>query len=186
MIYTLCGSTRFPDAFALANAHLSMMGHVVIGLGLYGHADEPRGARFLTSDGDESTPEKQGLDQLHFRKIDLSDAIYVVNVGGYVGSSTKREIAYAEQHGKTVEWMFPPVTVVEAAQGRVDDLERVIDVMKEAAARILPRLRRLVDRDADAHDRDTARDEIRQIAEHIRRGCPIPEPTPTGGADAHA
>jgi len=56
MIYTLCGSTRFPDAFALANMHLSMMGHVVIGLGLLGHADEPRGARFLTSDGNEETP----------------------------------------------------------------------------------------------------------------------------------
>lgn len=107
-VYTLCGSTRFPDAFALANMHLSMMGHIVISIGLAGHADEPRGARFLTSDGDESTPEKQGLDQLHFRKIDLSDAIFVVNPGGYVGSSTKREIAYAESRGIAVEWLFPP------------------------------------------------------------------------------
>lgn len=106
-VTTLCGSTRFPDAFALANMHLSLRGRVVIGLGMQGHADEPRGARFLTSDGDESKPEKQGLDQLHFRKIDLSDGIYVCNVGGYVGSSTRREIAYAEKHGKTVEWMFP-------------------------------------------------------------------------------
>ncbi|CAB4906245.1 unannotated protein [freshwater metagenome] len=103
---TLCGSTRFPDAFALANMHLSLQGHVVIGLGMSGHADEPRGARFLTSDGDESRPEKQGLDRLHFRKIDLSDAIYVVNVGGYIGSSTRREIAYAERSAKGVWWMF--------------------------------------------------------------------------------
>ncbi|HEY4452354.1 MAG TPA: hypothetical protein VGN13_12265 [Solirubrobacteraceae bacterium] len=107
IVTTLCGSTRFPDAFALANMHLSLEGRIVIGLGMLGHADEPRGARFLTSDGDESTPEKQGLDQLHFRKIDLSDGIYVVNVGGYVGSSTNREIEYAMAHGKTVEWMFP-------------------------------------------------------------------------------
>lgn len=107
IVTTLCGSTRFPDAFALANMHLSLQGRIVIGLGMLGHADEPRGARFLTSDGDESTPEKQGLDQLHFRKIDLSDGIYVVNVGGYVGSSTKREIAYATAQGKTVEWLFP-------------------------------------------------------------------------------
>jgi hypothetical protein len=106
-IVTLCGSTRFPDAFALANAHLSMMGNLVISVGLCGHADEPRGARFLTSDGDESTPEKQRLDRLHYRKIDLADAIYVVNVGGYVGSSTRREIAYAQARGKAVEWMFP-------------------------------------------------------------------------------
>lgn len=107
-VYTLCGSSRFPEAFHLVNAHLSMQGHVVISLGLFGHADEPRGARFLTSDGDESTPEKTALDQLHFRKIDLSDAIFVVNVGGYVGSSTKREIAYAEANGKQVEWLFTP------------------------------------------------------------------------------
>ena len=113
LVTTLCGSTRFPDAFALANMHLSLQGRIVIGLGMQGHADDPRGARFLTSDGDESKPEKRGLDVLHFRKIDLSDTIYVVNVGGYVGSSTRREIAYAESQGKTVEWMFPVVREVE-------------------------------------------------------------------------
>ncbi len=106
-VITLCGSTRFPDAFALANMHLSLKGNIVIGLGMLGHADQPTGARFLTSDGDESKPEKQGLDQLHFRKIDLSDGVYVCNVGGYVGSSTRREIAYARERGKTVEFMFP-------------------------------------------------------------------------------
>lgn len=107
MIYTLCGSSRFPEAFHLANAHLSLCGHIVISLGLFGHADEPCGAQFLTSDGDETTPEKIGLDQLHFRKIDLADAIFVVNFGGYIGSSTKREIAYAQSKGKAIEWMFP-------------------------------------------------------------------------------
>jgi hypothetical protein len=104
---TLCGSSRFPEAFGLANMHLSLMGHVVIGLGMYGHSDEPRGARFLTSDGDEKTPEKKGLDRLHLVKIDISDSIYVVNVGGYVGESTRREIAHARSAGKAVEWMFP-------------------------------------------------------------------------------
>lgn len=106
-VYTLCGSSRFPDAFHLANAHLSLCGHIVISLGCFGHADQPVGARFLTSDGNEATPEKQALDQLHFRKIDVSDAIFVINVGGYVGSSTKREIAYAISQGKAVEYMFP-------------------------------------------------------------------------------
>lgn len=105
-VYTLCGSSRFPEAFHLVNAHLSMMGHVVISLGLFGHADQPTGAKFLTSDGDEKTDEKRNLDQLHFRKIDLSDAIFVINVGGYVGSSTKREVAYAQSLGKKVEYLF--------------------------------------------------------------------------------
>jgi hypothetical protein len=96
--------------------HLSLQGHIVIGLGMLGHADEPRGARFLCSDGDEGTPEKRGLDQLHFRKIDLSDAIFVIHVGGYIGSSTRREIAYASQHGKDVEWMFPAPAGMELAR----------------------------------------------------------------------
>lgn len=112
-VVTLCGSTRFPDAFALANMHLSLRGKIVIGLGMLGHADEPRGARFLTSDGDETTEHKRALDELHFRKIDASDYIYVVNVGGYVGSSTRREIAYAEHTGKRVEWMFPGAVPAE-------------------------------------------------------------------------
>lgn len=106
-VITLCGSSRFPDAFHLANLHFSMQGVVVISLGAFGHADQPTGVRFLVSDGDESTVEKQTLDQLHYRKIDLADEIYVINVGGYIGSSTRREIAYAAQNGKTVRYMFP-------------------------------------------------------------------------------
>lgn len=106
MIITLCGSSRFAEAFHLANAHLSMRGHVVISLGLFGHADQPMGSKFLTSDGNEDAESKKALDALHFRKIDLSDAIFVVDVGGYVGSSTRREIQYANDTGKKVYYMF--------------------------------------------------------------------------------
>lgn len=118
-VVTLCGSSRFPDAFALANMHLTMKGCIVIGLGCFGHADYPTGAKFLTSDGDESTAEKQHLDTMHFRKIDISDAIFVVNPGGYVGSSTKREIAYARSQGKAVRWMFPEAAAEWGGGGRV-------------------------------------------------------------------
>lgn len=85
-----------------------MLGHIEITLGAFGQADQPAGSRFLLPDGDESTPEKQAIAQLHFSKIDLADEIFVVNVGGYVGSSTKREIEYARSLGKPVNWMFPP------------------------------------------------------------------------------
>lgn len=115
MIITLCGSSRFPQAFELANMHLSLLGHVVIRLGMYGHADRPDGARFLTSDGDLNCDVKQQLDKLHKRKIDLADAIYVVNVGGYIGTSTAGEIGYAIAHDKTVMWMFDPETEVTYA-----------------------------------------------------------------------
>lgn len=106
-VVVLCGSTRFKTAFELVNAHESLMGRIVISVGLFGHCDEPPGARHLTSDGDERTPEKQALDQLHFRKIDLADEIIVINVGGYIGSSTRREIGYAEDRGLLVRYLFP-------------------------------------------------------------------------------
>jgi hypothetical protein len=105
-IVTLCGSSRFPDAFELATLHLSMQGHIVVGLSAFAHADRPQGARFLLADADESRPEKRAIDELHFRKIDLGDEIFVVNPGGYIGSSTQREIEYARAQGKPVRFMF--------------------------------------------------------------------------------
>jgi hypothetical protein len=106
LIVTLCGSTRFPDAFELAAAHLGMMGCIVLSVAMYGHADQPRGAKHLCLDGDEKAPEKQNLDRLHFDKIAISDAIFVVNVGGYIGSSTRREIDFARSLGKRVDYLF--------------------------------------------------------------------------------
>jgi hypothetical protein len=110
-VITLCGSSRFPDAHLLVQMHEALVGNIVIPMSLYGHADFPEGAEFLTSDGDESTPEKQGLDELHLRKIDLADEVLVVNVGGYVGSSTEREIQYALDEGKRVRTLFPELKV---------------------------------------------------------------------------
>jgi hypothetical protein len=104
VIVTLCGSTRFPDAFAEANMRESLAGRLVISLGLFGHADYPPGAREACADGDESTAVKQMLDRLHFAKIDLADEILVVNPGGYIGSSTEREIAYTLRQGKRVRY----------------------------------------------------------------------------------
>ena len=50
---------------------------------------------------------KKMLDDMHKRKIDMSDYIYVINVGGYIGESTKSEIDYAELHDKTVKYLEP-------------------------------------------------------------------------------
>lgn len=38
----------------------------------------------------------------HYKKIDLSDAIYVVDINGYIGESVRNEINYAEQQGKQI------------------------------------------------------------------------------------
>lgn len=48
------------------------------------------------------------LDNMHKRKIDMADAIYVINVGGYIGSSTRSEIEYAEKNGKKVMYLEKP------------------------------------------------------------------------------
>jgi len=106
MVITLCGSSRFKEAFDLANMHLSLLGHVVISLGCWGHTDSPQGAMFLTGDSNDNGEIKKNLDTLHYKKIDLSNEIFVINPGGYIGNSTKKEIAYAKEKGINVKYMF--------------------------------------------------------------------------------
>ena len=98
-VITLCGSTRFKDEFLEAQKRLTLEGNIVISVGLFGHS------------GDEEvwTPgTKEMLDNMHKRKIDMADAIYVINVGGYIGSSTRSEIEYAEKNGKKVMYLEKP------------------------------------------------------------------------------
>ena len=98
-VITLCGSTRFRDAFLEAQKQLTLEGNIVISVGLFGHA------------GDEEVwapGTKDMLDDMHKRKIDMADEIYVINVGGYIGESTRSEIAYARANGKTVRYLEQP------------------------------------------------------------------------------
>ena len=98
-VITLCGSTRFKDDFLEAQKRLTLEGNIVISVGLFGHS------------GDEEvwTPgTKEMLDNMHKRKIDMADAIYVINVGGYIGESTRSEIEYATKQGKTVMYLEKP------------------------------------------------------------------------------
>lgn len=90
-IITLCGSTRFKEDFERVNRELTLLGNIVISVGCFGHS------------GDTFTEEqKVMLDDIHKRKIDMADAIYVINKDGYIGSSTRSEIKYAIAHGKQV------------------------------------------------------------------------------------
>jgi hypothetical protein len=94
-VITLCGSTRFRTEYEQANHALTLQGFIVISVGLFGHQEAM----------DMDSQVKVDLDQLHLRKIDLSDEIFVVNPGGYIGESTRREIEYAKLHGKTVRYL---------------------------------------------------------------------------------
>lgn len=102
-IVTLCGSTRFKAEILTEMARITMLGKIVIPLGVFGHIDMPD--IDWSTDGSEL---KTMLDELHFEKIKLSDSIHVVNVGGYVGESTAREVEFARSLIKKVTYMVQP------------------------------------------------------------------------------
>ena len=95
-VITLCGSTRFKDAFIEAQKRLTLEGNIVISVGLFGHSGDSE----VWAEGT-----KEMLDDMHKRKIDLADEIYVINVGGYIGTSTKSEIEYAIATKKPVSYL---------------------------------------------------------------------------------
>lgn len=94
-IITLCGSTRFKPEFLDQQRRLSLDGVIVLTVGFYHHAD----AVPITA------AQKKELDELHFRKIEMSDEVFVVNPGGYVGESTRNEIAHAIAYGKKIRFL---------------------------------------------------------------------------------
>jgi hypothetical protein len=100
-IVTLCGSTRFYDQFQEANYNLTMAGMIVLSVGFYPHSKAEHGHGEGVG---HDSQEKIDLDELHKRKIDLCDYVYVLDVGGYVGESTRSEIAYAVEIGKPVTY----------------------------------------------------------------------------------
>lgn len=95
-VITLCGSTRFKEQFLEVQKRLTLEGNIVISVGLFGHS----GDNEVWTEGT-----KEMLDDMHKRKIDMADAIFVINVGGYIGSSTRSEIDYALKNGKEVMYL---------------------------------------------------------------------------------
>ena len=102
-VVTLCGSTRFKEKFMEAQKKLTLEGNIVISVGLFGHS----GDQEVWENMDEGTltKTKEMLDDMHKRKIDMADSIFVINVGGYIGDSTRSEIEYAKTHGKEVRYL---------------------------------------------------------------------------------
>lgn len=102
-VITLCGSTRFKDEFMEVQKRLTLEGNIVISVGLFGHS----GDQEVWENMDEGTltKTKEMLDDMHKRKIDMADSIFVINVGGYIGDSTRSEIEYAKAHGKEVRYL---------------------------------------------------------------------------------
>lgn len=95
-VITLCGSTKFKEDFIREQKRLTLEGNIVISVGLFGHSGD-------SEVFSENT--KEMLDDMHKRKIDMADEIFVINKGGYIGSSTKSEIEYAKNTAKKVNYM---------------------------------------------------------------------------------
>lgn len=95
MIITLCGSARFEEDFHVWNEVLTLSGHTVFGLSVYPSLKKGNKDWYTAQ-------EKEELDKAHLRKIDASDAIFVINKMAYIGDSTLKEIAYAKTYKKNL------------------------------------------------------------------------------------
>ena len=104
-VITLCGSTRFKNEFMEVQKRLTLEGNIVISVGLFGHSGDSE--VWESMDEGTLTKTKEMLDDMHKRKIDMADEIFVINVGGYIGDSTRSEIQYAKDHNKKVNYLEP-------------------------------------------------------------------------------
>lgn len=101
-IVCLCGSTRFSEAYQRANLEETMAGRIVLTIGCDTKSDREL---FQNKSPEELAEIMHRLDHLHRAKIDLADEILVLNVDGYVGEATAREIEYARQRSKVIRWI---------------------------------------------------------------------------------
>ena len=96
-IVCICGSTRFKDEWSYWRQRFTCNGKIVLAIEIVTSKD------MVTTD-----PElKSRLDELHKRKIDLADRVFILNVEGFIGDSTRSEIEYADRFGKPIEYLEP-------------------------------------------------------------------------------
>lgn len=104
-VITLCGSTKFKKEFMEIQKKLTLEGNIVISVGLFGHSGDNE--VWESMDEGTLTETKQMLDDMHKEKINMSNEIFVINVGGYIGESTTKEIVHALITNKNVRFLEP-------------------------------------------------------------------------------
>lgn len=102
-IVCFCGSTRFAEYFMIKRWELEKQGIITFGINILPNNYFADG----NAHGAEQENVKDILDELHKRKIDLSDEVFILNVGGYIGESTRSELDYAIKIGKPVKYLEP-------------------------------------------------------------------------------
>ena len=101
-IVCLCGSTRFVDTFNEWRKKLTLEDKIVVSIELVlpqSEREDPQHNNYKV---------KQMLDELHLRKIDIADEVMILNVGGYIGESTQKELEYAQEQGKKITYLESP------------------------------------------------------------------------------
>lgn len=101
-IVCLCGSTRFGKEFYNANCRETLAGNIILTIGCNMKSDTELFGHLSDS---ELKAIKTKLDELHKRKIDLADEVLILNVGGYIGTSTRSELEYAKAHNKIIRYL---------------------------------------------------------------------------------
>lgn len=101
-IICLCGSTKFKEAFTKAQLDETLAGNIVLTIGCNMKSDQEI---FGNMSAGERAEVKKRLDRLHFRKIEMSDEVLILNVGGYIGVSTCDELHYAMAQGKRIRFL---------------------------------------------------------------------------------
>ncbi len=99
-IICLCGSTRFAKEFMAVQFQETLKGKIVLTVGCFPRKPDGSWDRMIVTD-----EQKIKLDELHLRKIDLAEEVYVINVNGYIGESTRSEIEYAKKMKKTINYL---------------------------------------------------------------------------------
>ena len=94
-IIALCGSIKFKDKFIKIQEKLTLDGNIVLTPNFFNGIKKEEIDKRM----------KKMLDEMHKQKINMSDEIYVINVGGYIGESTKNEIEYAKEKGKRISYL---------------------------------------------------------------------------------
>lgn len=100
-IVCFCGSTRFAEWFMIKRWELEKQGIITLGINILPNNYFAEG----NSHGAEQEGVKDILDELHKRKIDISDEVFILNVGGYIGESTRNELEYAKSIGKPITYL---------------------------------------------------------------------------------
>ena len=104
-IICMCGSTRFSDLMAAISWEMEKQSKIVLRVNYLPGWYVKNAGWTQPAHGAEQDGLKEVLDTLHCRKIDLCDRVFVCNVDGYIGESTRNEINYATKIGKPIVYI---------------------------------------------------------------------------------